>query len=71
MTTMKHGIQITTTEDGSWSVTQLHQTTENGEFKKSGGTLFVEIPEDGSYGKLLEAISEGLDGKITKTKKLK
>jgi len=63
---MKHGVQITTTTDGSWSVSQITQKTPNGEFKrtKTKGVTYVDYSNPGADQELLAAIRKGLKGKI-------
>ena len=66
--TMKHGIQITTTQDGAWSVSQLVQKTPNGEFTRANPnkTVFIDYADPTAAAKLLESIAAGLRGKLGK-----
>jgi hypothetical protein len=64
---MKHGIQITTTKDGAWSVSQLIQQTQNGKFKRTGGVLFVDRSRPEADQQLLNAVKKGLNGEISST----
>lgn len=68
---MKHGVQITTTDDGAWSVSQLTQKQDNGEFHRTGGVIFVDDPKNGTTGRLIDAVKEGLSGNIVGTRSLK
>ena len=65
---MKHGIQITTTQDGAWSVSQLVQKTPNGEFTRANPnkTVFIDYADPTAAAKLLESIAAGLRGKLGK-----
>ena len=65
---MKHGVQITTTKDGAWSVSQLVQKTPNGEFTRTNPnkTIFLDHDNPASAAKLLEAIGQALNGKLGK-----
>ena len=65
---MKHGVQITTTQDGAWSVSQLVQRTPNGEFTRMNPnkTVFIDYSNPAASQKLLEAIGQSLRGKLGK-----
>lgn len=65
---MKHGVQITTTQDGAWSVSQLIQKTPNGEFTRTNPnkTVFIDYEDPAASLKLLEAIGKSLRGKLGK-----
>jgi hypothetical protein len=61
---MKHGVQVTTTDDGAWSVSQLIQKTRNGEFTRTGGVVFVDHSRPTAEQELVDAIKKGLNGGI-------
>jgi hypothetical protein len=62
---MKHGVQITTTEDGAWVVTQLVQKQQNGEYTGVQKTpKFIAYHEPNASIALLDAITKGLKGKL-------
>ena len=64
---MKHGVQITTTDDGAWSVSQLVQATANGEFSRTGGVVFVDHSKVNADHVLVEVVKKGLSGDIKGT----
>ena len=63
---MKYGVQITTTQDGAWSVSQLVQRTPNGEFNRMNPnkTVFIDYSDPTASIRLLEAITQSLRGKL-------
>jgi len=62
---MKYGVQITTTSDGAWSVSQLKQETENGTFTRvQRSVVFIDYSDPLASQKLLDAVSKGLKGRI-------
>jgi len=66
---MKYGIQITTTKDGSWSVSQLSQKQPNGEYTRvQTKVIFIDHSDPNAAAKLLDTISKGLKGKIAVTR---
>lgn len=62
----KYGVQITTTTDGTWTVSQLTQKTEKGEFHRTGNLTYVDYSYPCADQILLEEIRKGLKGKIRK-----
>lgn len=69
---MKYGAQISTTKDGSWSVSQLVQKTTNGKFirAKPLGVTWVLQSKPQAKRNLLKAIESALAGKIKKTSRV-
>ena len=65
---MKYGVQITTTQDGAWSASQLVQKRPNGEFTRANPnrTVFIVHEDPAASQKLLEAIGRALRGKLGK-----
>jgi hypothetical protein len=65
---MKYGVQITTTQDGAWSASQLVQKVPNGEFTRTrpNKTVFIDHENPASSQKLLDAIGRALRGKLGK-----
>jgi hypothetical protein len=62
---MKYGVQITTTKDGAWSVSQLKQEEENGAFTRIPRSVeFVDYSNPLAAQRLLDAIARGLRGKL-------
>jgi myosin-crossreactive antigen len=65
---MKYGAQITTTKDGSWSVSQLIQKKPNGKFiRDTLAVTWVLQESPNAERNLLKAIKNALAGKIKKT----
>ncbi|MEO7701890.1 MAG: hypothetical protein ABIZ04_21905 [Opitutus sp.] len=64
----KYGVQITTTQDGGWSMSQLVQEIPNGEFKraKPQKTVFFDHSNPASAARLLDGIGKGLKGRLGK-----
>lgn len=65
---MKYGAQITTTQDGAWSISQLVQKTPNGGYNRANPnkTVFIDYADPVASAKLLEAIGAALRGKLGK-----
>jgi hypothetical protein len=63
---MKYGVEITVAKDGSWCITQLDENL--GKYINQGMSIFVDHSNPDASQKLLQAITEGLKGKIRKTK---
>lgn len=65
---MKYGVQITTTQDGGWSASQLVQRKTNGEYTRTNPnkTVFFDHEDPAASQKLLEAIRRALRGKLGK-----
>jgi hypothetical protein len=62
---MKYGIQITTTNGGAWSVSQLKQEVENGAYTRVQKSVeFIDYSNPLASAKLLDAIERGLKGKL-------
>jgi hypothetical protein len=62
---MKYGVQISTTTDGSWSISQLVQRQPNGEYTRiQGRVAFIDYSSPNAAARLLDAIDSGLKGKL-------
>lgn len=65
---MKYGAQITTTDDGAWTVSQLVQKMPNGEYTRANPnkTVFIDHSNPDASSKLLESLTAALCGKLGK-----
>jgi hypothetical protein len=68
---MKNGIQISLSDDGAYTVTQLNKRPGDAEYTSLGVSIFVDTGGPKTDQNLLHAIADGLAGRITQTKRLK
>jgi hypothetical protein len=67
---IKYGAQVTSANDGAWSVNQLVQKTPKGRFIRHKGSgnkdkvIFVDCSKPGAEKRLLEAVKRALAGGI-------
>lgn len=63
----RYGVQITVAKDGSWCVSQLVQEQGQTGYMHKGLSRFVDHSNPSAAQDLLQAVTDGLNGRIRKT----